>query len=263
MAKLGLPTKAQFSDGVNAAVTWNYIQAAKDDPEIWKYVDVLSYHWYGGNNQEAMAKIRQFADTKGLDTAQTEYMGLTVDHLYDDLTTGGVSYWCIYGLGGPGPGGHNFTFHLDNTSFSRGGQFWIFRQVMHYVRPGAVRVETVSDTPAVRALAFTHKDKTTAVLINSTPPRQARSVTVRNLPAGDYGVCRCVGADGLLNVDLPADCVLTVYPHPANLGRIAVIHAQRPFAALVVEHVAICEEHIIHILAKLGANAQGMRHLVP
>ena len=229
MKRLGLPTRGQFSDGVNAQTTWNYIQAAKDDPEVWKYVGVLSYHWYGGKNQEAMAKIRQFADAKGFETAQTEYMGLTMNHLYDDLTIGGVSYWCIYGLGGPGPGGHNFHFHLNNTSFSRGSQFWNFRQVMHFVRPGAVRIEAVSDSPAVRPLAFLHRGRTTVVLIHNMLSQEPRSVTLRDLPPGHYGVCRCiasrpyeelgvktVGAEGVLTVDLPADCVLTVYPHPGK-----------------------------------------------
>jgi len=229
MARLGLPTRGQFSDGVNARVTWNYIQAAKDDPEVWKHVGVLSYHWYGSKNQEAMAKIRQFADAKGLETAQTEYMGLTMNHLYDDLTIGGVSYWCIYGLGGPGPGGHNFQFHSNNTSFSRGSQFWNFRQVMHYVRPGAMRIEAVSDAPTVRALAFLQKGGITVVLMGNTPPRQPGAVTLRNLPPGDYGVCHCVasrpyeelgvktvGADGTLVVNLLADSVLTVYPHPGK-----------------------------------------------
>ena len=72
------------------------------------------------------------------------------------------------------PGGA-FYLHLDNASFSRGPQYWQYRQVMHYVRPGAVRTEAVSDAPAVRALAFVHKGRTTVVLINNTPPRKPRS----------------------------------------------------------------------------------------
>jgi len=229
MAALGLPTKGQFSDGVNAHVTWRYIQAGKDDPELWKHVDVLSYHWYGGKNQEAMAKIRDFAREKGLDTAQTEFMHLTIDHLHDDLTIGGVSYWSIYGLGGPGPGGQNYHFDLNNTSFSRGRQFWNFRQVMHYVRPGAVRIEATCDEAAVRPLAFVHKDRTTVVLINTTPPHQARTARVSNLPAGRYGVCQAVGTSPYrelgvrnvapnagLTVELPANGILTLYPHPGG-----------------------------------------------
>lgn len=229
MAALGLPTKGQFSDGINARVTWNYIQAAKDDPEVWKYVDVLSYHWYGGNNQEWMARIRDFATQKGMDTAQSEFMHLTMDHLYDDLTIGGVSYWSIYGLGGPGPGGQNFHFHLNNTSFSRGKQFWNFRQVMHYVRPGAVRIEAAPDEAAIRALAFVHRGRATVILINNKPPHQARPVTIRGLPPGSYGTCHTVGTNpyrelglktvagtGSLTVDVPANGVLTIYPHPGT-----------------------------------------------
>ena len=229
MAALGLPTKGQFSDGVNAAVTWRYIQEAEKDPQVWPFVDVLSYHWYGGKNQDAMAKIRDLARQKRLSTAQSEFMHLTINHLYDDLTIGGVSYWSIYGLGGPGPGGQNYHFHLNNTSFNRGRHFWPFRQVMRYVRPGAVRMEAASDAPAVRALAFVHKAKTTVVLINTTAPHRARAVSVRNLPPGRYGVCCSVGtrpyqelgvkaaeANGSLAVKVPANAVLTIYPHPSR-----------------------------------------------
>jgi hypothetical protein len=74
------------------------------------------------------------------------------------------------------------------------------------------------------------------VLLNNTPPRRARSVTLRHLPPGDYGVCRCVGtrsyeelgirrvnADGSLDVNVPADTVLTIHPHPGrNLPPTAV-----------------------------------------
>jgi len=229
MAALGLPTRGQFPDGVNAHVTWRYIQAAKDDPEVWKHVDVLSYHWYGGKNQEAMAKIRAFAEQKGKSTAQSEFMHLRIDHLYDDLTIGGVSYWSIYGLGGPGPGGQNYKFHLNNASFSRGRQFWNFRQVMHYVRPGAVRIGAASDEPAIRPLAFQKGGKTTVVLINTGRGATPRSVTVRGLPPGRYGVCQTVGAGpyrelgvkaadpkGDLAVDVARNGVLTIYPHPGG-----------------------------------------------
>ena len=234
---LGLPAKGQFSDGVNAQVTWRYIQQANDDPDVWKVVDVLSYHWYGGKNHEFMPKIRDFAIQHGMATAQSEFMHLNIDHLYDDLTLGGVSYWSIYGLGGPGPGGQNFWLRPDDTSFRRGKQFWNFRQVMHYVRPGAVRIDCASDDAAVRALAFDRDGRTTVVLINTTAPHQARPVTITDLPAGRYGVCQCVnakpyeelgvttvGADRKLVVSVAANAVLTVYPHPGRNVAPTVIH---------------------------------------
>jgi hypothetical protein len=180
------------------------------------------------NTQEAMPRIRDFALAKGLATGQTEFMGLTVNHLYDDLTLGGVSYWCIYGLAGPGQG-HNFRLNLSNTAFSRGAQFWNFRQVMHYVRPGAVRIEATSDGPGLRPLAFVRGGATAVVLINNTPPHRPRNVSVRHLPAGTYGVCHTVGtapyeeegaktvdAGAALGVTVPANGVLTVYPRGAK-----------------------------------------------
>jgi len=228
LAALGLPARGQFSDGINAHVTWRYIQAGKDDPELWKYVDVLSYHWYGGKNQAAMAKIRDFALQKGLATAQSEFMHLTIDHLYDDLTIGGVSYWSIYGLGGPGRG-QNYHFGLDGASFARGRQFWTLRQVMRYVRPGAVRIGATADDPALRVLAFERKGGTTVVLINTRPPHRQRKATVRGLPRGSYGTCASAGgkpyrelgvraadATRSLAVAVPPNAVLTIYPHPGR-----------------------------------------------
>ena len=222
----GFRTKIQFPEGVNAHVSWNYIKAVRNDHEIWQYIGLLSYHWYGRNNQEAMAQIYEFARQMGIDTAQTEFMGLTLNHLYDDLTIGGVSYWCIYGLAGPGQGGHNFRLSLTNTSFTRGPQFWNFRQVMHYVRPGAVRIEATSDEPALRPLAFVRNGKITVVLINNIPPHQSRTVVVNHLPPGEYGVCqsvngqvyqelgvRSVDTKGSLTVEVPPNSVLTIYPY--------------------------------------------------
>jgi len=229
MKALGIRTKGQFPEGINARVTWRYIEAARNDPDFWPYIEVLSYHWYGRNNQEWMAKIRNFARARGKDTAQTEFMHLTIDHLYEDLTIGGVAYWSIYGLGGPSPRGQNYYFHLNGTSFRRGRQFWNFRQVMHYVRPGAVRIEARASAPALRVLAFQHRGRTTVVLLNTKPPQEPRRVTIRGLPPGEYGVCysqgakpyrevgvRTVGRTGGLTIEVPANAVLTVYPHPGR-----------------------------------------------
>jgi hypothetical protein len=42
-----------------------------------------------------------------------------------------------------------------------------------------------------------------------------------------------------------------------------MIDAQGPLAAFVVDDVAVDESHVIHCLAQLGANAQGMSDFVP
>jgi len=226
---LGLSTKVLFPECHDANTCWRFIQAVREDDALWPLVGMVGYHLYGGEARNTdRPKIRDFALAKRLPIGHAGSDGGTLDTLYDDLTLGDVSYWSLVGLGGPLPGGA-FYLHLDNTSFSRNAEDWQYRQVMHYVRPGAVRTEAVSDTQAVRALAFLHKGRTTVVLINNTPPAQPQAVTLRNLPPGDYGVCRCVGsrpyeelgvrtvgADGTLAVNLPADCVLTVYPHPGK-----------------------------------------------
>jgi len=92
------------------------------------------------------------------------------------------------------------------------------------VRPGAVRVECASSDDALRCLAFERGGRLVVVLINTTAPHRVRTVTVRGLPPGAYGVSRSVklapteelgvrevGDEGTIEVKLPADSVLTIY----------------------------------------------------
>jgi O-glycosyl hydrolase len=224
----GFPTVVQFPECVNAQVSWQYVEALRNDPQIWDWIGLISYHWYGQDNQSWMVKLRDFARERNLPTAQTEFMDLTIDHLYDDLVLGGVSYWEVYGLATPDY--EAGLSHVSSTSFSGGPWYWHFRQVLHYVRPGAVRVEASSSDPAVRALAFKADGAATVVLINTTPPPTERTVALSGLPSGLYGTCRSVGQnayeelgtarvgdDGALTVTLPPNCVFTAYPRsPAN-----------------------------------------------
>jgi hypothetical protein len=143
-----------------------------------------------------------------------------------------VSYWEHYVLCGHGnqvPSGCYLAVRHDGTSFIRYGQYWRFRQVMHYVRPGAVRIEARSDEPAVRALAFAAGQKTTVVLLNTAQGSKPATATVAGLPPGAYGVSRAVGQrpyeelgvrkvddSGKTEIALPADSVVTLYPHPGG-----------------------------------------------
>ena len=218
----GFKTMVQYPESVNAAVAVRYIEAARSDPEVWKWVGLISYHWYGRDNQASMVKLRDFARERGLPTAQTEFMNLTIDHLYDDLVLGGVSYWEIYGLATPDY--EAALSHISSNTFRGGRWYWRFRQASHFVRPGAARVECTSSDPALRGLAFERQGRMVVVLINTTPPHAARTVTVRGLRPGAYGVSRCaktapteelgvrqVGNDGTMDVDVQPDSVLTVY----------------------------------------------------
>jgi len=220
----GFPTRIQFPESISAQTAWDsYIQNVKADDEVWRHVGCLSYHLYG-TNDPYRSYIRDLGLSLDLPTAQTEFMDLTMNHLYDDLTLGGVSYWEIYGLG------QCLQWNLSNTSFSRIRQYWNFRQVMHFVRPGAVRVEVVSSDSNLRALAFSRNGGMIVVLINGSGSRAAR---ISNLPVGTYGVCQSVGGGayqelglqtvaaprgtagtGALPVTVPSNAVMTIYSHP-------------------------------------------------
>ncbi len=222
----GFSTKMQFPECVNAQVAWNnYIQNVKGDDEMWSRVGCLSYHLYG-TNDPYRSHIGNLGVSMHLPTAQTEFMDLTMNHLYDDLTLGAVSYWEIYGLG------QCLQWNTSNTSFSRIRQYWNFRQVMHFVRPGAVRIEAVSNDSNLRALAFSHNGAMTVVLINGSGSRAAN---ILNLPVGTYGVCQSVGGGdyqelglqavaasrgvattGTLPVTVPSNAVMTIYSHPGR-----------------------------------------------
>ena len=178
---VGLPTRIQFPECINANTSWRYIQAVRDDAEVWRYIGAVTYHLYGKN--DARPQIRNFAWAKGLPTGQTEFMRLRIDHLYDDLTLGGTSYWEIYGLAGPWS--RNISIHPCKTTFTISPRLWTLSQVMRYVRPGAVRIGATSTDAQLRALAFMRNDKVTIVLINTKKPYRARTVTVKNLPQGN------------------------------------------------------------------------------
>jgi len=224
----GLSTRIQFPESVNAQAAWNnYIQYVTGDDDVWPYVGCLSYHLYG-TNDPYRSYIRDLGVSLDLPTAQTEYMNLNMNYLYDDLILGGVSFWEIYGLG------QCFEWNPNNTSFNRIGRYWNFRQVMHYVRPGTVRIEANSDDSNLRVLAFASNERITVVLINGAGSRTAN---IHNLPVGMYGVCQSVGGGvyqelglqgamaargagdvGSLTVDVPSSTMMTIYSHPgANL----------------------------------------------
>ena len=220
----GLSTTIQFPESISAQTAWNnYIQKVQGDDEMWQYVGCLSYHLYG-TNDPYRSYIGNLGESVNLPTAQTEFMNLTMNHLYDDLTLGRVSYWEIYGLA------QCLEWNLTNTSFNRIRQYWNFRQVMHFVRPGAVRIEALSSDTNLRTLAFSRDGEMTIVLINGSGSRAAN---ILNLPIGTYGVCQSVGSGvyrelglqvvaatrgtsptGTLAVTVPSNTVMTIYSHP-------------------------------------------------
>ncbi len=227
LRELGFPTMIQFPESINVAVAMRYLEAVQGQADLWPHIGLISYHLYGNNDR--LAELREFAVARGLPTAQTEFMNLTIDHLYTDLTVGGCSCWEVYGLASPDYA--TIEGGISSDSFRGGNHYWRFRQVSHYVRPGAVRVAATCSDPAVRALAFEHDGRVTVVLINTEQGAQTWSGTVVGLPPGMYGISWTVGnrpveegrpmnvgADGRTPITLAANSVCTIYPRmEANL----------------------------------------------
>lgn len=211
LAFYGLGTKVQFPEAISADTSWSFIRAVQQDEEIWPYIGLLSYHLYG-NNDPARSKIRDFGLARGLPTAQTEYMNLSMDVLYADFVNGGVSVWEVYGI--------TSQFDLGYERLRRQGNYWKFRQVLRYVRPGAARIAVTSTDTGLRALAFKKGEIHTIVLINGAGARRA---LVGPLPLGSYVANYTVGSGayqelglhatdtaGVLTVDVPSSAVLTI-----------------------------------------------------
>jgi hypothetical protein len=217
----GLTTQVQYAEAVAPQTDWSYITPALGDPDMWRYVGRISFHDYG-TADPYRSYLRDFGNAKGLTTAQTEMGNPTFDDLYNDLTLAGVSYWEVAYSG-------NATLvpNTGLTAFTPSSTFFRLRQLMHYVRPGAVLVGTASSDPSLHVLAFVQNGKVTTVIENTLS--SAQTINLSALPPGSYGLSqaasgassfqelgiRAVGTNGLLTLTNVAggSTVTTLYPY--------------------------------------------------
>ncbi|MBK9241968.1 MAG: hypothetical protein IPL75_17370 [Acidobacteria bacterium] len=231
MTQAGYATRIQFPEAFDPRMAWQLqIAPLRNDNDFWRHVGMITYHKYGVDDPYR-ASILELAQARGIPVGQTEQDGLlaTVQGLYDDLVIGGVSRWgasfTMVGFGAEPDRSALYSVDADGHSFTRHERFWSFRQIMKYVRPGAVRIGASSNTASVRALAFERQNQTTAVLISGSVPTTAE---IYGLAPGLYGVSRSVyqsesqemaprtvASGQALTVELPANTVLTVYPRTA------------------------------------------------
>jgi hypothetical protein len=227
----GLNTKVQLAECVNALNTLTYVQDTNMTSEVLQYVATVSWHDYGTQSSSAKASIYAYAQSNHLMSAETETQLATFPTMYDDLVNGGNSYWGQYFLGGnaAGQGIQYLNTGLDGASISLPSQYWNWRQVMNYVRPGAVRVGAVSTDTSVLVMAFVKNGQPTVILCNTNSANPSIAMTVSNLPAGTYGVSQSssgvgitelglqtVTSAGTLTVTNPYNGVLTIYPYPGT-----------------------------------------------
>lgn len=217
----GLITKIQFAEAVAPVTNWNFISPVQNDSDLWANVSRISYHNYGGADNIYRPNMRDFAKKIGITTAQTEMGDPNFDDLYNDLTLGGVSYWEVAFASGnvlPLKGGQ--------TQFGFGSKYFRLRQVLHYVRPGDVRISTMSNDTNLKVLAFNNNGKITTILESLT---SSKTVTINGLPAGTYGVSQSAGQiyqemglktivnDGIINLEVMGSSgATTIYPYSGS-----------------------------------------------
>ncbi len=219
LAAQGLTTLIQYAEAVAPQTDWGYIIPVQNDPDMWPYVGRISYHNYG-TADPYRSFLRDFGKAKGLTTAQTEMGNPTFDDLFSDLTLGGVSYWEV---------AYSASLTLvpsaGLTSFTPSGTYFRMRQVLHYVRPGAVRIGAASSDPSLHVLAFSANGAVTTIIENTS---SAQTVNLSGLPSGNYGLSRApsgassfqelglqtVGPAGTLTLSVNGgSAVTTLYPY--------------------------------------------------
>ncbi len=216
----GLTTRVQYAEAVAPQTDWNYITPELNDGDMWQWVGRISFHNYG-TADPYRSYLRDYGKARGLTTAQTEMGNPTFDDLFNDLTLAGVSYWEV---------GYSANVTLvpsaGLTGFTPSSTYFRLRQLMHYVRPGALRIAALSSDPSLHVLAFLQNGKITTVIENNLAGSQ--TINLSGLPPGNYGSSRSasgaslfqelgirtVGADGLLTLTNVAggSAVTTLYP---------------------------------------------------
>jgi len=217
----GLTTRSQYAEAVAPQTDWNYITPELNDPDMWQSVGRISFHNYG-TADPYRTYLRDFGKAKCLTTAQTEMGNPTFDDLFSDLTLADVSYWEVaYSESS------TLVPNAGLTAFTPSSTYFRLRELMHYVRPGAVRIGTAASDPLFHVLAFSQSGKITTVIENTSG--SAQTVNLSGLPPGSYGLSkagvgvtsfqelgiRTVGADGTLMLTNVAggSAVTTLYPY--------------------------------------------------
>ena len=144
----GLSTKIQLAEGVGPNVSVTYASDPSMTSQVWKYVGSIGYHNYQGTatDKANLAGIAAAHNVATTEDEQAQMSGMFPE-MYDDLTKGNVSYWGNYGIAGygTGTGVQYLNAGADGASFTLPPNYWNWWEVMHYVRPGAVRFNVTSD----------------------------------------------------------------------------------------------------------------------
>jgi hypothetical protein len=181
----------------------------------------VAYHRYNMAGDLGALAARAAADGKRM--AMLEFWSLSNDQelLHQDLTTGRNSAWQLGIFGDAFGCQFGQTIGLVNGAAQICPKNRAVRQYTKYVRPGAQRIDAVSQNPALAPVAFINANGGYVVVVKASA---SGSFSISGLPAGTYGVFyttaseynvnrpdATISAGQTLSTSIPDDGVITIY----------------------------------------------------
>ena len=181
----------------------------------------VAYHRYNMAGDLGALAARAAADGKRM--AMLEFWSLSNDQqlLYQDLTIGRNSAWQLGIFGDAFGCQFGQTIGLVNGVAQICPKNRTVRQYTKFVRPGAQRIDAVSQNPALAPLAFINANGGYVVVVKASA---SGSFSISGLPAGTYGIVYTTASDYNVNLSnmtiaagqtlstsIPDDGVITIY----------------------------------------------------
>jgi hypothetical protein len=208
-----------------------YFDRMVEVPGAVEFLRELSYHRYGGVSRQNLQTIAARAQQFGTDTSMLEWWsgGNGYRTLHEDLKLGNNSAWqqgvlagalnsvmALYVIDDSNPANPRVIIN-DPTKFTR--------QYFRFVRPGALRIESLSQENIFDPLAFINKNGSYVVVVKCDA---GGDFSIGGLAAGTYGIKyttasrydvdlpdQAIGAGQAVVAGIPAAGVLTAYGKPA------------------------------------------------
>lgn len=174
----------------------NWLDDIVAHPKALDYLDVISYHRYGGNTDlVAQQQIVDLADQYGKKTSMLEYdYNGDVDGLHYDLKHNQNTAWTKYALMYKSDEKFAYVFVDDadpqNPFYGICKQTKYLRQYFKFIRPQAIRIEATTTNDLLDPIAFVNHTGNQVVVIKA---EEGDSIVIHGLQADEYGIKYTLG----------------------------------------------------------------------